>query len=111
MNALVGFALLWAFWGLGEVLARLLPGAPLSGSLWGMLLLYIALASGRLDGRSVAAAAGPLLRWLGLYFVPVGVGVLAFENLLRDHALAVTGALVLGTLITMLATLAGARWG
>jgi holin-like protein len=110
VNALVGFVWLLAFYALGEGLARLLPGVPLSGSLWGMVLLYFALNAGLLDERKVAAAARPLLRGLGLYFVPVGVGVLAFEGLLRAHAAAVALALVLGTLLTLLAAVGGSRW-
>ncbi len=110
MNALAGFAWLLAFYALGEGLARLLPGVPLSGSLWGMVLLYVALSAGALDEGRVEAAARPLLRGLGLYFVPVGVGVLAFESLLRQQAAAVAAALLLGTLVTLLAALGGARW-
>lgn len=110
MNALLGFAWLLIFYGLGEGLARLLTGVPLSGSLWGMVLLYAALSLGLLDESKIAAAARPLLRWLGLYFVPVGVGVLAFAELLEAHALAVAAALLFGTLVTLLAALGAARW-
>jgi len=110
VKGLTGFLLLWAFYALGEGLVRLFPWVPLSGSLWGMVLLYAALAAGLLDEGRVGAAARPVLRGLGLYFVPVGVGVLAFEALLRAHAGAVALALVLGTLLTLAATAGGARW-
>jgi len=110
VNALLGFAWLLTFYALGEVLARLLPTVPLSGSLWGMVLLYAALSKGLLDESKVEAAARPLLRGLGLYFVPVGVGVLAYADLLRAHAPAVAAALLLGTLLTLLAALGAARW-
>ncbi len=110
MRALTGFLLLWAFYALGEGLVRLLPWVPLSGSLWGMVLLFVALATGLLDEERVGAAARPVLRGLGLYFVPVGVGVLGFEALLRAHAGAVALALALGTLLTLAAAVGGARW-
>ncbi|WP_456411353.1 CidA/LrgA family protein [Oceanithermus sp.] len=110
MNLALGFALLLGFYGLGEGLARLLPGLPLSGSLWGMVLLYLALASGLVREERVAGAARLVLRGLGLYFVPVGVGALAFEALLREQALAVGAALLFGTLITLAAAAGGARW-
>jgi len=86
------------FYLVGEGLARdfgLLPG-----SLWGMLLLFFALRLGLPEDR-VAPAAGVLLRWMPLFFVPVGVGVLAYKDLLLSHAAAVALALVLGTLFTL----------
>jgi len=87
-----------AAWLAGEELARAIGLLP--GSLWGMVLLFLALRLG-LPENAVAPAAGFLLRWMALFFVPVGVGVLAFAPLLLKHAAAVGLALGLGTLLTL----------
>jgi len=86
------------FYLLGEGFAHLFGLLP--GSLWGMLFLFLALRLGLPEG-AVAPAARVLLRWMPLFFVPVGVGVLAYGELLLSHAAAVALALVLGTLLTL----------
>ena len=98
MRTAVSLALILAFYLLGEGLAHALGLLP--GSLWGMLLLFLALRLG-LPEDGVAPAAGVLLRWMPLFFVPVGVGVLAWRELLLAHLGAVAIALVLGTLSTL----------
>ncbi len=95
-------------WLAGEGLARVLGLLP--GSLWGMVLLFLALRFG-LPESAVSPAAGLLLRWMALFFVPVGVGVLAFAPLLLKHAAAVGLALGLGTLLTLAAVGAVGRGG
>jgi len=93
-------AAIGGFWLLGEGLARVLGLLP--GSLWGMVLLFLALRLGLPEGW-VAPAAGLLLRWMALFFVPVGVGVLAYGPVLIAHAGAVAAAVGLGTLLTLAA--------
>ncbi len=98
MRAAVSALWILLFYLLGEGLARLFGLLP--GSLWGMLLLFLALRLG-LPESGVAPAARMLLRLMPLFFVPVGVGVLAYRELLLTHAAAVALAIVLGTLITL----------
>jgi holin-like protein len=109
LDGAVGLAILSAFWAAGEGLARALPAAPLTGSLWGMLALFVALSGGWLPERRVRRAAAVLVRWLGLLFVPVGVGVLAYGELLARQAGAVALAIGAGSVATLLATAWAAR--
>ena len=110
LDALLGGAVLTAFWALGEGVARLLPASPLPGSLWGMLALFAALSAGWLPERRVRRASAFLVRWLGLLFVPVGVGVVVYAELVARFAVAIGAAIVLGSLVTLLATAAAAAW-
>lgn len=110
LDALLGGALLSAFWAAGEGVARLLPASPLPGSLWGMLGLFGALSAGWLPERRVRSAASFLVRWLGLLFVPVGVGVVAYAELVARFAVAIGAAIVLGSLVTLLASGFAAAW-
>lgn len=107
-DLLRGGALLVAAWILGEGVATLLPWAPLPGSLWGMLLAFAALEAGWLPEARVRRASQTLVRLLGLLFVPVGVGVVAYGELVARHAVAIAVAIVLGSVVTLAVAAAAA---
>lgn len=106
VDLLVGGALLTFAWALGEGVAALVPWAPLPGSLWGMLLAFAALEAGWLPEARIRRAASTLVRLLGLLFVPVGVGVVAYGELVARHATAIAIAIVAGSIVTLLASAA-----
>jgi holin-like protein len=110
LDGALGLAILSAFWAAGEALARALPGTPLTGSLWGMLGLFVALSAGWLPERRVRRAAAFLVRWLGLLFVPVGVGVVAYGDLVARHAGAIALAIGVGSAATLIASAGAAAW-
>lgn len=105
-----GLALLTTFWALGAGIARLLPALPLTGSLWGLALLFLALRSGVIDEAWVARTSRHLIAALGLLFTPVGVGILAYERLVLDNAAAIAASLLIGSLATLLVAAAASRW-
>ncbi len=107
-DLLVGGSLLVAAWALGEGVAALLPWAPLPGSLWGMLLAFAALEAGWLPEARIRRASQALVRLLGLLFVPVGVGVVAYGELVARHAVAIAVAIAAGSIITLLVAAAAA---
>lgn len=97
---------------LGESLVRLL-GLPLPGPVAGMILLFCGLLVRGGIPDEVGRAAGTLLGHLPLLFVPAGVGVMVHWNLLRGNWLALTVALLVGTLATLLVTaltMVGIQW-
>ncbi len=82
----------------GEVLVRL-TGAPVPGPVVGMLILFLLLEVRRHRGHdttraTVVRAGDGLLRHLQLFFVPAGVGVVAYASTLREDALPIAVALV-----------------
>ena len=89
------------FWLLGEGVSRVLGLMP--GSLWGMALLFLSLRAG-LEPRHLRPAAPLLLRWMPLFFVPVGVGAVTFFDLPARALFATLTALFLGTLFTLAAS-------
>lgn len=109
-DTVVGVVVLTAFWLVGEGITYLLPASPLPGSLWGMVILFLALSSGRLPERRIRRGAALLVRWLGLLFVPVGVGVVAYGELVLRFAGAIALSIVLGSLLTLLGTGIIAAW-
>jgi holin-like protein len=93
------------FWlSVGEIAARsgLLP---LPAPVTGLILLYAELAvRGKLPD-DLGVIADRLLQFLGMLFVPAGVGVIAHLNVLKTEALPILAAIIGGTAITLFVTM------
>jgi holin-like protein len=107
-----GFLILLSFQLVGEALTRAL-GLPAPGPVVGLALLLAALAAYQkwrpfddkaLIESDLGRVSSGLLASLSLLFVPAGVGVVQYLGLLRDQGLALAAALVVSTLLTLLAT-------
>ena len=88
----------------GEIAARsgLLP---LPAPVTGLILLYAELTvRGKLPD-DLAVLADRLLQFLGMLFVPAGVGVLAHLNVLKTEALPILAAIIGGTAVTLFVTM------
>ena len=88
----------------GEIAARsgLLP---LPAPVTGLILLYAELAfRGKLP-EDLGVLADRLLQFLGMLFVPAGVGVIAHLHVLKTEALPILAAIVGGTAITLFVTM------
>lgn len=116
-NAMVaGFAILLTLQLLGEVTARGL-GLPVPGPVLGMAFLVVGLAVWVRMGASDPVAehaplgrvADGLLGSLAILFVPAGVGVVQYLDLIAAQGMAIVVTLVISTVITMLATVATFR--
>jgi holin-like protein len=98
----------------GEVVVRLLD-VPIPGPVVGLVLLWGLLVWRRTpDDSAVVRTSDSLLRHLQLFFVPAGVGVIAFGATLRDDglplALALVGSWVLGLAAVGWTVTALLRW-
>lgn len=92
------------FWlGVGEVGVK--SGLiPLPAPVTGLVLLYAELfIRGRLPDE-LGVLADRLLRYLGMLFVPPGVGVIAHLDILKDEAIPIAAAVIGGTAITLVVT-------
>jgi len=93
------------FWlSVGEIAARsgLLP---LPAPVTGLILLYADLAGRGKLPDDLAVLADRLLQFLGMLFVPAGVGVIAHLNVLKTEALPILAAIIGGTAITLFVTM------
>ncbi len=96
-------ARLFMCFALGEILSRtgLLP---FPGSVIGLVLLYAnLLILGRLPAM-LGTLADNVLGFLGMLFVPAGVGVLAYLDLFRAEAVPIAAAVLGGTAVTVAVT-------
>ncbi|MGB7204736.1 MAG: CidA/LrgA family protein [Anderseniella sp.] len=83
---------------------------PVPGPVIGMVLLFIYLTLRKGISDNMAITADVLLRHLSLMFVPAGVGVMLHFRLLEENWLAVTAALVISTLATIIVTAFMMKW-
>jgi len=103
MQFLNGITLLLVYQLVGEITVRLL-GLPIPGPVLGMVMLFVTLMIRGKAPESVDQASTALLSHLSLLFVPAGVGMMAHFGRIADEWVPITLALLLSTVITMVAT-------
>ncbi|MGH1569414.1 CidA/LrgA family protein [Methylobacterium sp. P31] len=91
--------------GLGEILTRL-DLVPVPGPVTGLVLLYLDLLWHKSLPDDLGRLADRMLAVFGLLFVPAGVGVVAHADVLRAEFLPIVAAVIGGTVVTLLATVA-----
>ena len=88
---------------MGEIMAAFVP-LPIAGPIWGLVLLFTALASGIVPLKWVENAADFVLGLLGLFFIAPAVGVIEIFDSIRPIWPLLALVLVLTYLASMLAT-------
>ncbi len=104
-----GLAVLLGMQFFGEVISRGLD-IPIPGNVLGMGLLLLALVGGVVRVEWVREAADLLLSHLALFFVPAGVGVMAYFDLIGKEWLPIVTATFLSTFVVMAVTGWTASW-
>ena len=104
-----GFAILLLLQFLGESLSTLLA-LPVPGNVLGMGLLLLALNFKLVRPEWVEEAVNLLLSNLALFFVPAGVGVMVYFDLIAAEWLPIVVATVLSTFVVMAVTGWVATW-
>jgi holin-like protein len=79
-------------------------GLPVPGPVFGLILLlgYLVWRGG--PGAALRQTCQGLLRYLGLLFVPAGVGVVTEFQILRDNAVALLVAIPVSTVLGLVVT-------
>jgi len=83
---------------LGRVISMLLP-VEFPSSIIGLLLLFIALSSGMLKQKYVEKICEQLNRYIGVLFVPAGVGLMGYFELVQQNLLALIMASLISTVV------------
>jgi holin-like protein len=79
-------------------------GLPIPGPVFGLILLLGWFIWRGGPGAALRGTADGLLRYLGLLFVPAGVGVVTEFQILRDNALALLIAIPVSTVLGLVVT-------
>ena len=98
-----GLTLLLLFQLCGEIISRFLD-LPIPGNVMGMGLLLLGLTVGWVDVKWLVEAAEILLSNMTLFFVPAGVGVMVYSDLIAAEWLPITVATVVSTFVVMATT-------
>jgi holin-like protein len=77
---------------------------PLPAPVTGLMLLYAELAIRGKIPEDLGILADRILQLLGMLFVPAGVGVIAYLDLLKVEAIPILAAVIGGTAITIVVT-------
>lgn len=85
---------------LGEILHYILP-FPVPASIYGMVLLFLALEFKIVKLSSVRETGKFLIEIMPLMFIPAGVGVLDAWGILRPHLVPVVVIMVVSTIAVM----------
>lgn len=108
-NFLQGVTVLLIYQLVGEVSARLLH-LPIPGPVIGMVLLFVTLLVRHALAESLEPAATGLLSHLSLLFIPAGVGVMVHIGRIGEQWLALSAALLLSTVLTLVVTALLMQW-
>lgn len=100
---LQGFVLLILFQFVGEAVSTLLE-LPMPGNVIGMALLLLALVCGWVKLEWLQEAADLLLRYMAMFFVPAGVGVMLYFDLIGREWLPIVAGTVISTFVVMAVT-------
>jgi len=84
----------------GKSLANLLPVA-FPGSIIGMVLLFILLSSGLIQAHWVERGSSLLIKYMAVMFVPIGVGLINYLDLLQQNVAAFLLSSLVSTFVTM----------
>jgi len=100
--ALPGFVILVAFQLMGKGLEKL--GAPLPGSVMGLLLFTFALAVGLVPVQLVERSASFIVRHMTLLFIPLMAGLPGMSAEFRRDGIALVASTVVSLLAVLLTT-------
>ncbi len=100
---LQGFVLLLLFQFVGEGLSAWFD-LPMPGNVIGMALLLLALICGWVKLEWLQEAADLLLRYMAMFFVPAGVGVMLYFDLISREWLPIIAGTVISTFVVMAVT-------
>ncbi len=98
---LKGFFVLFGFLAAGEAIS-LIPLVKLPGSVIGMLLFTFSLKRGWVKVETVKEVCDVLLKNVAMFFVPPGVGVMMYWDLIAREWLPILVSYVLSTIIVLL---------
>ncbi len=88
---------------LGQALSSFFQ-LPLPGNLIGMFLLLFLLFSGVIKETQIQMGADLLLKYMSLFFIPAGVGLLAHWNIIEEQWLPWLVTVLLSTALILIVT-------
>lgn len=88
---------------IGEVLSKVMH-IPLPGSIIGMVLLFICLLTGIIKLETIQEISKFLIDHLAFFFIPAGVGLLAYVEILKKNLVPILVICFVTTFLVMIVT-------
>ena len=88
---------------LGEFI-KYLFNISIAGNIIGMVLIFLALKIKLIKLSDVKPASDKLLKYMVLFFVPYGVGLMVYFDVIKEHWLSITLVVLVSTIITLYIT-------
>ena len=95
-----GLFFILLFYFIGEIVSMLIGGF-MPGSVLGMILLFLALSFKLIKPAYVKDAATVITKNMAVFFVPAGVGLMAYYDILSKNIVAIVAAIFVSTVITI----------
>lgn len=103
MKYLKQFLIIIAIAFLGEIFNYFIP-LPVPGSIYGMMILFIALTTGLIKLDSVKETGKFLVEIMPMMFIPAAVGLMESWGVMRPIFLPIAVVVVVSTIVVMAAT-------
>lgn len=103
IKRLKAFLYILLFLAIGEALSYF-AALPVAGNVIGMLLLFLALKQRWVRLENIKPASDKLLEFLVLFFIPYGVGLMVYVDLIADFWLPLCLAVIVSTILTLYVT-------
>lgn len=94
---------IFLFLALGE-LTKHFFNIPIAGNIIGMIYIFVSLKVGVLKLETVKPASDKLVKYMVLFFVPYGVGLMAYYDVIKANWLSIIVAITLSTILTLFVT-------
>lgn len=96
---------------LGNIVKHLL-GISVPGSVFGMIILFLLLKWGYVKENHIKKITGFLLDNMAFFFVPVGVGVVLYLDIIKSELFSIMASSLLSTLVILLIVgiISGGKW-
>ena len=94
---------IFCFLFLGELVHYFLA-IPIAGNIIGMLLIFLALFFKIIKLEDVKPASDFLVKYLVVFFIPYGVGLMVYANIIAAYWIPVSVAVILSTLLSIYVT-------
>ncbi len=100
VNFLRGILIILLFLTFGKLISAYLP-IPFPASIIGLILLFIALSTSLVKVEWISMSGNFILKYMALLFIPIGVGLLNYFDLIISHWLVIVLSLLFTTLFIM----------
>ncbi|MCM4169362.1 hypothetical protein KCTC52924_00570 [Arenibacter antarcticus] len=98
-----GVLFIFLFLVIGELIVYLF-NLPIAGNIVGMVAIFMALKLKVIKLNDVKPASDQFIKYMVLFFIPYGVGLMTFYDVLKIHWLAIVVSTIISTILTLYIT-------